>query len=246
MKAVILCAGHGTRLGDLTQAMPKCLLPISGEPLLAYNLRYLGAFGISEIAVNLHFESAAIREFAGDGSRFGVRVHYSLEEELLGTAGALLPLRGFLEGETAFLVMYGDLLIDQDLRPMIARHEEKRPLATLLLHQRPGSNSVVVMDDQGRITKFLERPSEADRAQEASPWVNSGLQILSEDVFEHIPSEGPADLPRDVYSGIVDQKACYGFALDGYRCAIDSLERYRMAQTAVETGAYQRRWGSLT
>ncbi len=239
MKALVLCAGFGTRLGSLTRETPKALLPIAGEPLLAHTLRYLAAYGFCDVAVNLHHQGEHIRGRFGDGGAFGVRLTYAPEEALLGTAGAVKNLEPYFSDVEDFLVLYGDLLIDQDLTGLLAFHRKRRALATLLVHRRPGSNSVLEMDPMGRITRFLERPGAAERRQVADSWVNSGMQVLSRRVLAIIPPGRPADLPRDVYVPFLRDEPIYGYPLTGYRCAIDSPQRYAEAQAAVAEGRYR-------
>ena len=245
MKALVLCAGYGTRLGDLTKTRPKVMLPISGEPLLAYTLRYLAYFGFDQVAINLHFMPDLIVNRFGDGAEFGIEIHYSYEETLLGTAGAVKRLERYFSDEEDFLVMYGDLLVDQDLSALLAFHHEKNASATLLLHRRVGSNSMVHMDGANRIVHFLERPAEGERRPASHDvWVNSGLQVLNRRMLNAIPPDQSSDLPRDVYTTVLGAKPIYGFPLSGYRCAIDSPQRYAEAQEAVATGQY--RYASVT
>ena len=238
MKALVLCAGYGMRLCDLTCERPKPMLPICGEPLLGYTLRYLAHYGFNQVAINLHFKPEVILDYFGDGSKFGVMLHYSYEEVLLGTAGAISKLEPYFFDVDDFLVMYGDLLIDQDLTALMHFHRTMRASATLLLHQRAGSNSLVRMNEAQRITGFVERPTKAERQAAPYPWVNSGLQVLNRRMLVYIPAGQPTDLPRDVYIPVLEQEPVYGFPLTGYRCAIDSPERYAEAQAAVAEGRY--------
>ena len=115
MKAMVLCAGYGTRLGDLTKETPKPMLPLLGRPLLSYILAHLRDQGFTEIAVNLHFRPEAVRDYFGDGSRLGVRLTYFSEPELLGTAGGLKNAACFFDHKP-FFVHYGDILTNQDFR----------------------------------------------------------------------------------------------------------------------------------
>ena len=239
MRALVLCAGYGTRLGALTRETPKPLLPIEGVPLLLRTLRHLAAQGFRDVAVNVHFRGDLVREALGDGAAAGVRVTWSEEPTLRGTAGAGRALRGFFEADDdeSFFVLYGDLLLDADLAPMVAQHRATRAAATLLLHQRAGSNSLVQMGDDRRITGFVERPTPEERARAPFPWVNSGAQVLHRRLIARIPAEAPSDLPRDVYApAVADGDALHGFPLQGYRCAIDSPARYAEAQAAVREG----------
>lgn len=247
MRALVLCAGMGTRLGALTKDTPKPLLEIGGEPLLAHTLRHLAHHGFREIALNLHFMPAMFREHIGDGAQYGVSIHYSEEEALLGTAGSVKRLERWLAAEPEALVLYGDLLLDEDFGAMMRAHRDAGAAATLLLHRRARSNSIVRMDDAGRITAFLERPSDEERAREAASaggggegaWVNSGAQILSRRMMARI-REGKGDLPRDVYVPALAEERIHGYPLRGYRCAIDSPERYEEAKRAFADGRYRR------
>ncbi|TSA55924.1 MAG: nucleotidyltransferase family protein, partial [Planctomycetaceae bacterium] len=150
MKAVILCAGTGSRLGNLTKAVPKPMLPLNGKPLLAYTLNYLTKFDIREIAINVHFSPDQITDYFKDGQSYGASLHYSHEEKLLGTAGALVKLAPWLADEKEFLVLYGDILTDQNISLLIDKHHKERSFATLLLHKRKKSNSIVKIDETNR------------------------------------------------------------------------------------------------
>jgi NDP-sugar pyrophosphorylase family protein len=233
-----LCAGLGTRLGALTRETPKPMLPIADEPLLGHTLRHLAHHGFTDIALNLHFMPGLFKSHFGDGAKYGVRIHYSEEEALLGTAGSVKRLAAYLGEEEDFLVLYGDLLLDEDFTAMARAHRAGAAAATLLLHQRAGSNSLVRMDDDNRITAFLERPTEEERARAPYPWVNSGAQMLNRRLLARIP-EGRGDLPRDVYVPLLNEERIFGYPIRGYRCAIDSPERYEEAKRAFTDGRYR-------
>jgi len=214
------------------------MLPICGEPLLAHTLRYLAHHGFDQVAINLHFMPQTVMDYFGDGSDHGVSLQYSYEDKLLGTAGAVRNLQQYFSDAENFLVIYGDLLIDQDLGTMMDFHRSKGSSATLLLHQRAGSNSLVQMDINNRITGFVERPTDSQRQEAPYPWVNSGLQVLHQNILAYIPQGKYADLPNDVYIPILDTEPIHGFPLTGYRCAIDSPARYAEATAAMEEKRY--------
>jgi mannose-1-phosphate guanylyltransferase/phosphomannomutase len=236
MKAMVLCAGYGTRLGTLTKEVPKPMLSLLDAPLLAYLLSHLKSQGFCDIVVNLHFRPEVIRDWFGDGLRWQIRLTYSYEETLLGTAGGVKKMESFFQREEAFLVQYGDVLTDQDFTALLRLHREHNALATLLVHRRARSNSVVALDSSGRIVGFLERPSDEDRRGVDSPWVNSGVCMCSPEIFNYIPANQACDLPRDIFSRLVATGRLYGFPLSGYRCAIDSSVRLEEARMALAQG----------
>ena len=236
MKALILAAGFGTRLGALTQQTPKPMLPIGGEPMLAHTIRHLARHGFEQIALNLHFQAGLISSTLGDGGQFGVELTYSYEPELLGTAGALIPLKKFFQDQPEFLVIYGDIVTNQDLTALLRFHRATGAAATLLLHKRQNSNSVIEMDETGRIRVFLERPGQAVLQAHPQAWVNSGVQMLSPQIYNHLPAHSPSDLPRDVYAPHLGRLPIFGFPLSGYRCAVDSPARYERVCQDVESG----------
>jgi NDP-sugar pyrophosphorylase family protein len=238
-KALVLCGGYGTRLGKLTQALPKPLLPVGDVPLVGHTLALLAHHGIDQVAINTHFLPEAVEDALEDGARFGVDLHYAHEPKLLGTAGALANLRDYFADASTILVIYGDLLTDQDLRELVDQHERHSALATLLLHRRERSNSIVAMDADGRLSAFLERPSDEVRRRAGigkDAWVNSGVQVISPELLAEIPDGVALDLPKDVYAHRVAEGRFFGVPLTGYRCAIDSPERYREAVLALESG----------
>lgn len=239
MKAMVLTAGYGTRLGALTQDMPKPMLRLQGRPLLEYIICHLARHGFNKIVINLHFMPDTIQDYFGDGSRFGVELVYSYEPELLGTAGGVKKIADFLKDGDAFMVHYGDVLTDQDFTAMLHFHNKNNALASLLIHRRVRSNSIVSMDEQGRIIGFLERPTEDARRGVKSPWVNSGVCICDPQLLDKIPADTVCDLPRDIFPMLIDTECLFGFPLSGYRCAVDSVDRLAEARAAIADGRCQ-------
>lgn len=229
MKAMILSAGFGTRLGDITKEIPKPMLDIAGKPLLQWNIENLVKHGFNEIMINLHFLPDMIKDFVKDGSKFGAKIEYSYEEELLGTAGGVKNVESFFSKKEPFLVIYGDLLTNQNLTELLGLHIEKKADSTIIVHKRVGSNSLVRLEDDSRISGFVERPSGEERARYPFPWVNSGIQILNRSALDSLKVGEFADLPKNVYPALADSGKLYGLPLTGERVAIDSPERYEQA-----------------
>lgn len=230
---MVLAAGAGSRMGELTRDLPKPMLEVQGKPILEHILLNLARHGFRDVVLNLHHHPQCIRDHFGDGAALGLTITYLEEPRLLGTAGSARNAARLLAGPGPFLLHYGDVLTDQDLGAMLKAHRDRGAVATLLLHERAHSNSVVEMDAEGRVTRLLERPSEAERAGVTSTWVNSGVYLLEPAVLQRIPAGEPRDFPRDVFPLLVPEGRVFGFGLTGYRCAIDSPERLALARGAL-------------
>jgi NDP-sugar pyrophosphorylase family protein len=234
VKAMILAAGLGTRLRPLTDKVPKVMLPIEGKPLLEYHLGLLKKFGINDVAVNLHYLPDAVRNYFGDGSKFGVRVKYSFEPTLLGTAGAVKKLEGFFD-ET-FLVIYGDNLIEVDLSRLLKFHDERRCLATIAVyhHPEPWTQGILKLNDSGRVKSFVEKP---EKGSITSDFANAGIYILEPKILLLIPKDTFFDFGKDVFPLMLKKGLpIYGCEIGGYIQDIGTPERYARAQEDVRIG----------
>lgn len=232
MKAMILAAGFGKRLGSLTHEIPKPMLTVRSKPILEHIILNLKKHGFDDLVINLHFCPEEIRDYFLNGKKWGVKITYSQETQLLGTAGGLKNCRNFFEADQTALVHYGDILTDQDFTAMLEFHRSKKALATLLLHRRENSNSQIWKDSEGRITRFSERPAKLQNSSDT--WVNSGVALFEPEFLAHIPDATPCDLARDVYQNLAASGRLFGFELSGQRLAIDSPERLREAEEKMK------------
>jgi NDP-sugar pyrophosphorylase family protein len=164
---------------------------------------------------------------------------YVYEPRLLGTAGSVANVAPALASQGAFLVHYGDVVTDQDFSAMLRCHREQQAEATLLVHQRAKSNSVLVLDEQRRVQRFVERPTDAERQAAASPWVFSGVMICEPAFVEHIDRDVASDLPRDIFARLAGTGRLSAFALTSTRFAVDSVERLREADVAIRNGTFR-------
>jgi len=233
MKAMILAAGYGTRLGELTKDVPKPMLDLGGQPILERIIRKLARQGFNQIGVNLHYKADMITDYFGNGSRFGVDLTYSYEPKLLGTAGGIKKMEWFLKTGT-FLVHYGDIITNQDWGRMIRFHQKQNAIATLLIKRYRHAHSAIEVNADWRITTFLERPTTEERNQMESPWSwdNSCVHACSPKILEKIPANTVCDLARDIFPPLVSSKRLFAFPSSGYYCAIDSLEQLEEARKA--------------
>ncbi len=236
MKAMILAGGLSTRLYPLTKRVPKPLVPVAGVPNAAHLLRYLKAYGFDEIAINLHYHAEAIVATLGDGSRFGVKIHYSHEPELLGSAGAVKNVQSFFGDET-FLVIGCDEVTDMRLDRVIDFHHECDALASIGLVECEDVEQygVVVLDERGKITGFQEKPP---RGTERSKLANTGVYVFSPRIFEHIPAGEFYDFGKQVFPSLqAADERFYGFDARGaYWADVGTPSEYRRASYDVVSG----------
>lgn len=239
MKAMVLCAGLGTRLGEITRTTPKPLLQAGDRSILEHILANLSRHGFQQVAINLHFQAEQIRTALGTGSRLGVELTYSEEPHLLGTAGGVKKMHSFFSEEKAFLVHYGDVVTDENLSDMVAYHERKKALLTLLVHYRDRSNSAMELDSENRIREFWERPDPNFWQTRNGAWVNSGVLLVSPSVLDHIPVESCLDWPRDIFPSLLQSGRVFAYPLKGYRMAVDSPERLEQLRKDWADGRYR-------
>jgi mannose-1-phosphate guanylyltransferase len=224
LTAVILVGGPGTRLQPLTDDRPKSLVPVLNRPVMEHTIAYLKSYGIEDIVLTLSYLPDAIRERFGDGSHYGVRIVYCLEEEPLGTAGAVKNAGEYIDG--TFVVLNGDIFTDLDLADMLACHRRQKAVATISLSEveDPSAFGVVVMDDGRRVKSFIEKPP---RAGAPSQWINAGTYVLEPEVLEHIPAGRHYMFERGLFPGILARgKPVYGYPYIGYWLDMGTPEKY--------------------
>jgi NDP-sugar pyrophosphorylase family protein len=238
MKAMILCAGYGTRLGELTRYTPKPLLQVDGVSLVEYILANLRKHGFEEVMINLHHHSERIREGLASWDRRGVTLSFVHEETLLGTAGAVKNVSEFFTNEEAFVVHYGDVVTNVNLSKMLSFHRSRKATATLLVHQRQRSNSALKFDETYCVREFLERPPAEFWETVDKTWVNSGVMIFCPRVLDLIPTGVPVDWPKDIFPQLIAAGDLYAYCLEDYRIAVDSADRLGQLQSDIRTGRF--------
>src|SRR5262249_44938407 len=220
-KALLLAAGRGSRLGAHTDRIPKPMLRVRGKPLLERHVEQLAAAGVEEIWINLHHQGDVIREHFGSGGRWGVRIQYSEERELLGTSGALKKLEKEI-GDSDFFVVYGDNLAACEYQALAAAHSSGALLTVALCHNdEVRSSGIAELDAGGRIVRFQEKPRPGE---EFSHWVNAGIYAASPTLLPLLPA-GASDFGRDVIPALLASGRCVrGFVLPVAVEGIDTPE----------------------
>lgn len=237
LNALVPCAGFGTRLGSLCEDTPKPLLPVGDRSILEHIVARLAHSGVTDVWINVHHLAERFFPVLGDGSRHGVRVHLVHESTPRGTAGTVRELADCFGEDDDLIVHYGDVLTDHDLTGLLAHHREQQAWATILVHQRIGTNSRAVLGADDRVVDFLERPSRM--AQGHIPWwAFSGVCVLSSRARAAIPSLPVCDLPAHVFPTLAHTGHLVAQRLDGFRVAIDSPARLELAREAVAAGTF--------
>lgn len=226
MKAMILAAGVGSRLDPLTRAIPKPMVPVVNRPVIEHIVLDLKKHGFTDILVNLHYLGDVIQQGLGDGSRLGVRLSYAPEDKLWGDAGSVKRSQAFFEDE-AFLVVGGDDISDIDLSGLMALHREKRAASTIVttVVDDPSQFGIVVTDEDGRITRFLEKPKGGDVFSNTA---NTGVYVFEPDVFDLIPPDTFWGFGNNVFPSLLAEgRPLYGFATTAYWKDVGNLQVYR-------------------
>jgi mannose-1-phosphate guanylyltransferase / phosphomannomutase len=232
---VIMAGGQGTRLRPLTSDQPKPMIPIVGIPCMEHIVNLLKEHGFTEIVVTLQFMPEEIQDYFGDGSDWGVSMSYSIEDVPAGTAGSVKLAEEHLEGER-MLVISGDALTDCDLSRVVSFHEEKAAEATMVLKsvENPLDFGIVITEEDGRISRFLEKPA---WGQVFSDTVNTGIYLLEPSVLAEIPAEGEYDFSKELFPKLLEAgRPLYGFVTEDYWEDIGTLEQYMSAQRDVLDG----------
>ena len=227
MKAVIMAGGEGTRLRPLTCNIPKPMVPVVNRPMMEHILNLLKKHQITEIANTLWYMPEVIKNYFGDGSSRGVSMHYFVENQPLGTAGSVKNAKKFLD--KPFIVVSGDSLTDINLSDAVKFHKSKKALATLVLTRvvNPLSYGVVITNEEGRITQFLEKPC---WSEVFSDTVNTGIYILEPEVLTEIPDGKKYDFSQNLFPKLLQKNApLYGYIAEGYWSDVGNLDVYRQA-----------------
>jgi mannose-1-phosphate guanylyltransferase/phosphomannomutase len=234
MKSVIMAGGFGTRLRPLTHNVPKPMIPMANKPMMEHIVDLLREHGITDLVTLLHFQPELIESYFGDGADFGVRITYVGATEDYGTAGAVKNAEKYLDGP--FLVISGDVLTDFDLGAAIAFHRERAADLTILLTrvENPLQYGVVITEPDGRISRFLEKPT---WSEVFSDTVNTGIYLLEPSVLDLIPARREFDFSKDLFPVMMQEgRKIFGYVAPGYWRDVGDLLEYRLAHQDILAG----------
>jgi len=224
MKAFLLAAGVGSRLRPITDTVPKCMIPVGGQPLLDIWLDAFDQAGVDEVLVNLHHLPDVVRDHL-DARAGTPSVRTFFEPELLGSAGTLAANRAWVEGEEMFLACYADNLTDFDLRSLVEAHRKHGAVATLAVFhsERPSAGGVVELDAAGTVTGFTEKPSHP-----VSDLVNAGMYAFHPGVLDEIGGPPPLDIGYHLLPRLVGRARA--IPVEGYLRDLGTVDAYRRAE----------------
>lgn len=226
MYALIIAGGEGQRLRPLTNDRPKNMVPVAGRPLVEWQLEWLQRNGVTDVVFLCGYKAEVLEAHVGDGSRFGMRVQYSREDEPLGRGGALKqgwPL--VPPGEECVIGCNCDILTDQALAPIIEMHRAKQAAATIMLSALSSPFGIVDVADDGRVLSFREKPV-------LPYWVNAGIYVLSPPFLELLPEKG--DHETTTFPALAEQGKLFGFKSEGYWRPVDSIKDLSEAEKELQ------------
>lgn len=239
MRAILLAGGQGTRLRPLTLNTPKPVVPIFDRPFLQYQIDVLRQVPeIDEIVLSLNYRPERIQEVFGDGSALGIRLHYGVEPEPLGTGGAIRFAAGDYRGEP-LVVFNGDVFTSVDMPALLALHRDRQARATIVLTpvDNPSAYGLVETDADGNVTAFVEKPKPEEVRCNT---INAGIYVLDPDLLERIPLGAPSSVERDYFPSLIrDRHAFVAHVSDGYWLDIGTPAKYRQAHEDIMAGRFR-------
>ncbi len=225
MKAFLLAAGLGTRLKPITDEVPKCLVPISGKPLIYYWFKLFEKHGISEVFINLHYLSDEVRNCV-ENLETSVKATLFFEEELLGSAGTVFRNREWIGEDKNFIVAYADNLTNMDIGRLIDFHYEKKGLMTIGLFEaeNPGECGIVKTDSSSAVTSFHEKVKNPP-----GNLANAGIYVVNSLIFDEFTFRKPLDFGFDILPKLTGR--IYGYKIEEYYIDIGTIENYKKARS---------------
>ncbi|MBI5140470.1 MAG: nucleotidyltransferase family protein [Candidatus Vogelbacteria bacterium] len=234
MKAVILCAGLGTRLRPITDSIPKVMIDIGGKPLLQYHIEWLVGQGIRDVGINLFYLPNAITDYFGNGDQFGAKIVYSHQDKLAGTAADFKQFENFV-GNDQCLIIYGDNLFILDLNKFKKFHNDKQGIASIAVKEweDPTSKGIVGLDSSSRILWFKEKPKKEEVTTNIG---NAGIYMVEPKIFSYIEKGTDQDFGKDIFPLILQSNGkIYGYKLTDYHIDIGTPETLEKGRRDIKT-----------
>lgn len=238
MKAVIVAGGRGERLRPLTDKIPKPMIKVNDVPILTHIINLLKANGIDELIMTLCYLPEIITSYYRNGKEFGIKIRYIYEDINfpLGTAGSIAEAKKYIK--STFIVTYGDILRELDIRDMIRFHFKNNAFATLNSYKRFGNNpkSMLNINEKGKLNRFIERPK-ININENGYVWANGSFYIFEPQIFKYITINKFSDFGKDIFPNLIKNKErVYAFKSNGYFIDIGSKEKLKKAEELFKSG----------
>lgn len=239
MRAIILCAGLGTRVKPLTDSTPKALVNVGGKPILWYILQLLKKHHIESVGINLFHLHQKIRDYLEENANFGLKIVTKLEKELLGTAGGVKNFEDFIGDDDDFMVIHGDTLTNANLERIIDFHREAGADLTMAVcpWSNPWEKGIVGQQVGGRIVVYEEKPP---KDKIFSSIGNAGIYVCQKNILPLIPENEFSDFGRDIFPKMLNiGMRMYGYKVNEYLIDIGDAESLQQANDDLETGVFK-------
>lgn len=231
-QAVILSAGLGTRLRPLTDTIPKPMLPLLGKPMLLWNIEHFKRHGVKEFFINLHYLPDVIRNYFGDGSKFGVLIHYSFEPTILGTAGGVKNFENVIDD--VFYLIYGDMLSLVDYVKMSAAFHKKKDPIGMQRTERTDSYADADVAELDKDMKFIKIHPKPHKEKYSNAHRMRGVFILKKEILSFIPKDTFYEIGKQLLPEVVARgRNFYGYECDEYSKGIDTIEKLKDVENYV-------------
>ena len=233
MKIVIMAGGKGTRIAQVNATVPKPMIPIEGKPILEYQIETLKNQGYTDIILIVGHMGNVIQEYFGDGAEFGVQISYIIEEQPLGTAGALYFLKDEIKDD--FLLLNGDIIFDVNIQKFLEYHCKQGTVATILTHpnSHPYDSGIIIADEKKRVINWLHKEDERLWYKNR---VNAGLHMLSPRIFDLFTEVKKCDLDRDILKTLIKDRELSVYDSPEYIKDMGTPDRYYAVIEDIKSG----------
>lgn len=240
MKAVIMAGGKGTRIRSIESDLPKPMVKIAGKPVLEYQLLILSRYGIKNIIIVVGYLGNSIKDFFGNGEKYGIQIEYIVEDIPLGSAGALFFLKDIIQED--FLLINGDIIFDIDIQRLYAFHKNKKAMVTLLTHpnDHPFDSKLVVTNSGGRVVELVNN-IKLEQQTEIKNRVNAGIHVFSPDIFQFFTRKEKKNMDEDVLQNIIKQYPVYAYDSPEYAKDMGTPKRFFQVQNDINMGIVKKR-----
>ncbi len=228
MLGVILAGGYGKRLRPLTNRLPKNLIQVNNKPIIHHQIEWLKNQGVKRFLILTGYLSDKIVEYLGDGSKLGVEIKYSREDEPLGTGGAIKNAEGLLSKEDEFILVNGDIITNLNIYSLIeAMEKHDECIGVLSSVPLPSPYGIIEFDKDGKIIKFIEKPLIEDY------WINAGVYLFKRELLDYLPTKG--DLEKTALPRLADERRLLVVKYMGvFWRSIDSHKDLEMVSNALK------------